>query len=61
MCLHKLHYVYIYIHTYIHTHTHIYICIYTHTQGLAEVTPLSVAGWLRECLAQDGQQFEHFT
>ena len=29
--------------------------------GLAEVTSLSVVGRVRECLTQDGQQFEHFT
>lgn len=31
------------------------------TQGPAEVTPLSVAGGVRERLARDGQELEHVT
>ena len=37
------------------------LCTPSNVQGLAEVLPTSVAGGARECLARDGQQFEHFT
>ena len=49
------------IHIYIHVYTHTHTCIYAYIQGPAEVTPLSVIGRVRECLTQEGQQFENFT
>ena len=46
------------VHLYIENNDTIVINVYI--QGPAQVTPLSVAGRVCECLTLDGQQFEHF-